>query len=551
MRYALAAAALTTLTIAAPAAASPVLVYDNGQVTKADDPALPPAAETNPAVIAPRECVPDAGVASPIAQAAATTVRKALRRAYSRGDIDRQTYSGYGDVYSQAKSALHRLGGGRRSELGAVVTSVNQLAARGLLTSARMAPVFLELQRNTEWWSRRSGGPAPSPPDNHAPRKKTACTTAGRIAAGPRVQFKGDPLTFQYYPGSGLRLQPLANFGAANALYNACKGINTEPGTPCEPDQLRALLDRLVATAARRGGFLAWEYYFPFGGGRPPWVSGIATGSALSALSRGALLFRESEQTPPAPPAQPTGGSAPAPAPSQTQPPAHDSAYYLDIAKRALPIYRHAAPVGIRASGPRGNHYLIYSFNKGLRVGNAFLESLIGLWDYWHATDDKTARSLFVKGDREAKHELPLLDTGAWSLYSLGGAESDLNYHRVIRDFAEGLCERTKAAIYCSKAARFDKYLHQPATVAIVGPKTGRQKKTVRIAIRVDKISCLSIQILHGETIVYQPTWYFPRGVHSFSWTPHVAGTYHVHVLARDLMSRQSRADADVRVLKR
>ena len=73
----------------------------------------------------------------------------------------------------------------------------------------------------------------------------------------------------------------------------------------------------------------------------------------------------------------------------------------------------------------------------------------------------------------------------------------------------------------------------------------------MRIAIRVDKISCLSIQILRGETVVYQPTWYFPRGVHSFTWTPPKSGTYRVHVLARDLMSRQSRADSDLRVLSR
>src|SRR3954451_25229095 len=544
-RPALLAAALAALACAAPAAASPVLVYDNGHVTRSDDPPLPSAAESNAGLRAPRPC----GTAPIPAEASAVTVSKALRRAYDRGDIDPETFSAYRDTYSAAKHAWHRLGGNRRAQLGAVITTVNQLAARGGLTPGRMAPVFLELQRNTEWWSHTSATPAPTPTD-HAPRRKTACTTAGRIAAGPRVQFKGDALTFQYYPGSGLRLQALANWGTANALYNACKGINTEPGVPCQPDKLRALLDRLVAMAVNRGGFLAWEYYFPFGGGRPPWVSGIATGSALSALSRSAELFREQEQQPQPAPAQPTGGSTPTPAP-ETTPPQHDSAYYLDVARRALPVYEHSAPTGIRAAAPRGNHYLIYSFDRGLRVGNAFLESLIGLWDYWHASGDKKARALFIRGDREAKHELPRLDTGAWSLYSLGGAESDLNYHRVIRDFAEGLCDRTKESIYCSKAARFDKYLHQPAAVSIVGPKTARMKKATRISIRVDKISCLSIQILRGETIVYQPTWYFPRGVHSFTWTPPKSGSYRIHVLARDLMSPQSRPDSNLRVLSR
>jgi hypothetical protein len=576
MRRALAAAILATLTIAAPAAAAPVLVFDDGQVRKADDPALSAAVDANPLVDTSRECstagtgsAASAAAGSPAASASAAaasaasaptahsaviSVRKALRRAYDRGHIDRETWSAYADIYSRAKSAWHRLGGNRQRELGAVLTTVNQLAARSLLTASRMSPVFIELQRNTQWWSRTSRIPpnAPSEGDTHKPRKRTACTTAGRIAAA-RVQFKGDPLTLEYYPGSGLRLQPLANFGKANALYNACKGINTEPGTPCEPDELRALLDRLVATAVHRGGFLAWEYYFPFGGGRPPWVSGIATGSALSALSRGASLFSELEQQqqPPPQPVQPTGGTTPIPTPSQVEPPAHDSAYYLDIARQALPVYAHAAPLGIRAPAPRGNHYLIYSFDRGLRVGNAFLESLIGLWDYWQISGDKKARALYIRGDREAKHELPRLDTGAWSLYSLGGAESDLNYHRVIRNFAENLCERTKESVYCDKAERFDKYLHQPARVSIVGPRTARVKKPVRIAIRVDKISCLSIQILRGATVVYQPTWYFPRGVHSFTWTPPRSGTYRVHVLARDLMSRQSRADANLLVLRR
>jgi hypothetical protein len=544
-----------------------VLVYDGGKVEHAQDPWLPPADAANaipadaqlctPAQGTPRQTgdrsarrIGRASAAAPVARAAVVSVRRALRRAYHAGDIDQATYASYGDIYSRAKSAWHRLSGNRRDELGSVITTVNQFAARGLLTASRMAPVFLELERNVQWWSRTSAAPAPTPgTDNHVPQKRTACTTAGRIAAGPRVQFKGDPLTLQYYPGSGLRFQPLANWGAANALYNACAGINTEPGTPCEPDELRALLDRLVAMAARRHGFLAWEYYFSIYGGRPPWVSGIATGSALSALSRSALLFKQQEEQQPAP-AQPTGGSTPTTTTPQPPPDQHDSAYYLDVARRALPVYEHRAPTGIRAPTAHGNHYLIYSFS-GLRVGNAFLESLIGLWDYWQASGDKTAQALFVRGDREARHELPLLDTGAWSLYSLGGAESDLNYQRVIRDFAEGLCERTKASLYCSKAARFDKYLHTPSKVAILGPKTARVKKPARIAIRVDKISCLTIQILRGSKVVYQPTWYFPRGVHSFTWTPRKSGSYHVHVLARDLMSRQSRADADLRVIAR
>src|SRR3954454_13064630 len=111
MRRMLIAAALAALVLAAPAGASPVLVFDDGHVTRADDPALPPASAANPLVDAPHECGP---APQPTASLAVVSVRKALRRAYDRGQIDRGTYSGYTNAYSSAKSTWHRLGGSRK-----------------------------------------------------------------------------------------------------------------------------------------------------------------------------------------------------------------------------------------------------------------------------------------------------------------------------------------------------------------------------------------------------------------------------------------------------
>ena len=202
-----------------------------------------------------------------------------------------------------------------------------------------------------------------------------------------------------------------------------------------------------------------------------------------------------------------------------------------------------------RASGPRGNHYLIYSFDRHLRVGNAFLESLIGLWDYGQVAGDRGAQTLFAKGDREARHELRLLDTGAWTLYQLHGAESDLNYQRVIRDFARGLCDRTQISTYCDAADRFALYLTQRPQVALLGPKAARAGKPTRIAIRVSKISCLTISIFKGDRVIAQPTWYFPHGVHSLAWRFATPGSYRIKVLARDLVNHQTTVEAPVRVL--
>ena len=38
--------------------------------------------------------------------------------------------------------------------------------------------------------------------------------------------------------------------------------------------------------AVERDGFLTWEYYFAFGGGSPPWISGMAQGTAMQSLAR-------------------------------------------------------------------------------------------------------------------------------------------------------------------------------------------------------------------------------------------------------------------------
>ena len=177
------------------------------------------------------------------------------------------------------------------------------------------------------------------------------------------------------------------------------------PPPPCRPEELRALLDRMVALASQRGGFTAWEYFFAFGGGTPPWISGLAQGTAIQALTRGSQLLADPR--------------------------------YVAFARGALGAFETQPPLGVRTTSTSGSgrHYLIYSFSSGLRVLNGFLQSLVGLYDFAAATKDRRAQRLFKTGDRAARREIPRYDTGAWSLYASGGAESDLGYHRLVRDF--------------------------------------------------------------------------------------------------------------------
>jgi hypothetical protein len=87
--------------------------------------------------------------------------------------------------------------------------------------------------------------------------------------------------------------------------------------------------------------------------------------------------------------------------------------------------------------------------------------------------------------------------------------------------------------------------------VAVVGPKAARAGKPMRIAIRVSKISCLTISIFKGNKVVHRQTWYFPRGVHAFTWRAGKPGDYRVKVLARDLLNHQTTVEAPLRVIRK
>ena len=81
-------------------------------------------------------------------------------------------------------------------QLSSVIETLEAIARADQLDASRMPALFLQLQRNTEYWPSR-----PYP------------------ASGQRVSFAGSALIFQYYSGQGLQIQPLANFGKANGLW--------------------------------------------------------------------------------------------------------------------------------------------------------------------------------------------------------------------------------------------------------------------------------------------------------------------------------------------
>ena len=280
-----------------------------------------------------------------------------------------------------------------------MIATAESIEARGELTLTRLPALTMTLRRNAEFWA------ANEPP-----------------APGTRVVFSGSPVYLEYYAGLGLQIQPLANFGKANAAWSTCKGNGNKTCT-----KLRELLDAMIALGSSRGTFTTWEYFFAFEGGAPPWMSGMAQGTGVQALSRAYTL---------------TGVTR-----------------YRDVAQAALAAFETAPPVGVARPATGGTHYLMYSYAPDLFIFNGFLQALVGLDDYRDATKDARGTTLFRAGHAHARWLVPYSDTGSWSLYSLGGPPSTVEYHTLLRDILSNLCKRIGTDVYCTTADRFTAYL--------------------------------------------------------------------------------------------
>ena len=384
----------------------------------------------------------------------ARSVHGDLLRLLRAGQISHAAYERYRGTLDTAAHTAGHLGGTRRRELEAVLQNLRDIAGSGRLTASRLPVLFLTLQRNLTWWSRGS-----------------------QLSSGQRVQFSGSELAWEYYPGQGIELQQLGSWGQVDWMFQA--------GRRFWPRMLK-LVDELIPLAAERGGGLAWEYYFAFGGGAPPWTSAMSQATALQALTEAYEATRDPK--------------------------------YLNLAHRALPVFRERPPTGVSVVTARGLRYLLYSFDSGQAVINGFLQTLIGLYDYAHVTRNAAAQGLFAAGDAEARHELPSYDTGAWSLYQ-PGEESSLDYHTLVTGFLQQLCSRTRASVYCRTAARFTQDLRTPPRLQLLTPRI-RPGRSSRVWFRVSKVGRVGITITHGGHTVFLTGGDFTHGVHSFTITP-------------------------------
>jgi hypothetical protein len=186
-----------------------------------------------------------------------------------------------------------------------------------------------------------------------------------------------------------------------------------------------------------------------------------------------------------------------------------------------------------------------------MRVLNAHLQAVVGLFDVAQLTGDPRAQALFAAGDSEARAVVPSYDTGKWSLYDQR-SESDLSYHQLVTGFLANLCKRVAQPVYCDTAARFKEDESEPPAVSASTARI-RAGRPARIGFQLDKISRVGmvVRTTAGAT-VFSTSAVVGRGARYFTWSrPAKPGLYSLTVTATDLAGNRAQpSERSLRVLK-
>ena len=288
------------------------------------------------------------------------------------------------------------------------------------------------------------------------------------------------------------------------------------------------MADDLVELGVERNGFLAWEYYFAFGGGSPPWISGMAQGTAMQALARAGnrLTTRRWWRSRRAP-------GAPSSATRRTG-------------------------VRVPQSGG-GDWYALYSFAPRLYVLNGHLQAVNGLRTYAEfAPADTVAAERFQAGDVAAKARIASFDTGRMvallaALLEAGpGGEPQLP-HAQPRLRAQPLQGHRRARRTATRPTTSPRYLKQDPTVdphrAVPAPAVAG--KGVRFRFKLSKVGRVGIVVRYGGKTYLSTSASFQHGERYIRWVPPRVSderTYTYTLFAKDLVGNSASADGEVRV---
>jgi hypothetical protein len=387
-------------------------------------------------------------------------------------------------TWRQALAEESHLTKWRATQLGDVTTTLDGIANDKQLTVSRLPVLMLTLANNTSYWK-----------------------TGAALANGASVQFQGSELVWEYYAGSGIQLQVLHTFGEADGYYEA---------GPADYPKLVTLMSEMVPLAVRRGGGLAWEYYFNWEGGKPPWVSAMAQATGLEALTNAYLATKNPQ--------------------------------YLSYAHQALPLLESKPPVGVAVTTPLGTRYLQYSFTPGTDIINAFLQTLLGLYDYEQVSLDPVANTLYNAGNRQAESELTSFVTGGWSLYQPGEADP-LSYHTLVTGFLKLLCSKTEVPVYCSTYQQFAADLLSRPQLTLTTTSASAGKK-FGLQFKLTKYAAVGVTLSSGGKNFLYTKQSFYAGTDSFAVPKLKAGTYTLAMSVTDPAGHYASLSTTLQVCK-
>lgn len=392
--------------------------------------------------------------------------------ALKRGGVEAATIAADIKVLRRTRSLSRSVHGAAGKELAAVAASCVRIARTSGFTPQRAREVFLELSVNNSVLPK--GLPA--------------------IHARKRI----DSLTFERYPGQGLRIQPLASWWMARDTARHGDVAVT-----------RRMLDKaLEISVPKPGGALTTEYLFPFGSGAPPWSSPMAHSLAMDALTRGFALTGDVK--------------------------------YRDA---ALQFANGVAASDVAAGAPVW--FPIYPFDPGLRVLNADLQVIIGLQQVAKLDGATAYADLAQRAAATAKARMPRYDTGAWSRYS-EQREAPLEYHDLQTQQLGELGRALKDPVLGDYGQAFADYrTEDPAFDVIPGgakriypvPRDGF-RDTFAVKFTVTKLSTVvATWRRNGKKVRDIKLGLLSGGSHALQWSPGkaAAGHYTIGFTAKDV----------------
>ena len=248
--------------------------------------------------------------------------------------------------------------------------------------------------------------------------------------AGP-FDSEGIPM-LDYRGVIGLQYNPIAiaQWGLAN--YNRY----SQTGEDARRHKMLAASAWLCRNLEQhKNGLWVWNHYFDWEYReklKAPWYSGLAQGQGVSLLLRCHALT--------------------------------NNAQYLSAAERAfVPLTRVIREGGVLFEDAENNLWIEeYLVDPPTHILNGFIWALWGMFDFWLARGDRTAKEIFDRGVKTLLLNLERYDTGYWSLYEQSGTRLKMLaspfYHRLHIVQLRVTAKLTGEARFEQVAARWEAY---------------------------------------------------------------------------------------------